>query len=151
MPNVYNATTFTITSRPYYDEYRQNYKNILMLNIEPPGPLRRFVRRIHNTLRNRNIDYNYGYDYDFPKCGLALTSFRRYGFNNNCADYMTPEEIPDLLSFLLANGYHLDTQITNMLNQSEVKFANGKLVFTVTYVSTFVSTFEKVEPNFPKC
>jgi hypothetical protein len=133
---MHNVTTFTITSRPYYDEYRQNYKNVLMLNIEPPGPLRRFVRRIQPTLRNRNIDYDY--NYDFPKCGLALTSFRYYNASidygyNKCADYMTPEEIPDLMSFLLANGYQLDTQITNMLNQSEVKFANGKLVFAVSY------------------
>jgi hypothetical protein len=31
--------TFTITSQPYYDQYNECYKNILMVNAEPLGPL----------------------------------------------------------------------------------------------------------------
>jgi hypothetical protein len=47
---------------------------------------------------------------------------------------MTPNEIPDLITFLLANGYQLETQLTTMLNQSEVKIAgNKKIAFMVTY------------------
>jgi transketolase N-terminal domain/subunit len=46
---------------------------------------------------------------------------------------MTPDEIPDLITFLIGNGYQIETQITNMLNQSELKLSNRKLGFTVTY------------------
>jgi hypothetical protein len=46
---------------------------------------------------------------------------------------MTPDEIPGLISFLQSNGYQIETQITNMLNQSEIKLSNQRLAFTVTY------------------
>jgi hypothetical protein len=118
--------TFTITSQPYYDQYNQEYKNILMVNVEPDGPLRRFVRRLQlpnlSPLQINRLE---------DKCGLALTNF----FNNrnyNCL--MTPNEIPDLYSFLTANGYQIDTQLTNMMNQSQVKLTPGKqLVCLATY------------------
>ena len=50
------AKTFTITSQPYYDQYNKCYKNIMMLNIEPQGPLRQFVRR----LRLPRLSWNSG-------------------------------------------------------------------------------------------
>ena len=46
---------------------------------------------------------------------------------------MSPNEIPDLVSFLFANGYQIETQLTNMLNQSEIKLTDKKFAFTVTY------------------
>jgi hypothetical protein len=134
-------TTFTITTQPYYDEYYKTYKNILMINIEPPGPLKQFVKRCKmNKLSPYQI--NRGSNV-FRQCGLAIV--RGFALNSsniyngypylgeNSEDFMTPDEIPDLISFLLANGYQIDTQITNMLNQSEVKFDNKKIVFTVTH------------------
>lgn len=126
--------TFTITSHTYYDQYSQNYRNILMVNVEPPGPLRLHVRplrlpRLSPFRRNE-------YQSNFQGCGLAifnslLLSFvtrSRYGF-----DLMSPNEIPYLITFLESHGYQIDTQITNMLNQSEVKLTDRKLVFNVTY------------------
>ena len=49
---------------------------------------------------------------------------------------MTPDEIPDLITFLTGNNYQIETQITNMLNQSDIKLSNRKLAFTVTYYDT---------------
>ena len=118
--------TFTITSQPYYDQYIQQYKNILMVNIEPEGPLRRFVQRLRlpnlSPLQTDRLE---------EKCGLALTNFLN---NKNNSYLMTPNEIPDLYSFLTANGYQIDTQLTNMMNQSQVKLTPGKqLVCLATY------------------
>ena len=67
-----------------------------------------------------------------PQCGLALKSLRILKYNFDC-DLMTPDEIPDLITFLIENGYQIETQITNMLNQSEIKVSDKKTVFTVTY------------------
>ena len=36
--------TFTITSQPFYDQYNECYKNIIMVNLEPQGPIRKIVR-----------------------------------------------------------------------------------------------------------
>ena len=129
--------TFTISSKPYYDTFNQCYKNILMINAEPQGPIRRFVRRIQLPRLSRfqresscNSIHN---------CGLALGSFyefyKNYGNYSDCknCNLMTPNEIPDLITFLLGNGYQIETQITNMLNQSELKQTDSKIAFTVTY------------------
>ena len=127
--------TFTITTQPYYDQYKQCYQNILMINIEPCGPLRRIVRRIklpRLSQFDNNIDntYNSG-----QQCGFAIQHIVNngcYKMNSGC-DLMSPNEIPNLISFLLANGYQIDTQITNMLNQSEVKLTKQRVVLTATY------------------
>jgi hypothetical protein len=146
--NYNGFKTFTITSQPFYDQYNQCYKNIMMVNIEPRGPLRRLVRRIKLPKLSpfqREEPCN-----PIPQCGLALQSLRgeysdinrfcklvngRVCKNSGC-DLMTPDEIPDLITFLIENGYQIETQITNMLNQSELKLSNRKLGFTVTYYGT---------------
>ena len=128
--------TFTITSSPYYDRCSQQYQNILMLNIEPEGPLRRFVRRLQlprlTSFQSDGLE---------ETCGLVLTNFlnnnQNYynnNQNNNKNGLMTPNDIPDLYSFLTANGYQIDTQLTNMMNQSQVKMTPGKqIVCLATY------------------
>ncbi len=134
--------TFTITSQSYYDQYNQCYKNIMMVNSEPLGPLQRLVRRI--KLPRLSPFQREGPCNPIPQCGLALRSLA--GFNelnaggccksNSGCNLMTPDEIPDLITFLIGNGYQIETQITNMLNQSEIKLSNKKLGFTVTYYGT---------------
>jgi hypothetical protein len=131
MINTMNTmNTFTVTTQPYYDKYYQCYKNILMVNIEPQGPLRRLVRRIQ--LPRLSPFQKEGPCYSVQKCGLAIHSVSGLGQIHGC-NLMTPDEIPDLISFLQANGYQIETQISNMLNQSEVKINNQRLVFTVSY------------------
>ena len=131
--NSNGIKTFTITSQPFYDEYNKCYKNILMVNVEPLGPIRRIVRRI--KLPRLSPFQREGPCNPIPQCGLALQSFLGTGcckFNSGY-NLMTPDEIPDLITFLIGNGYQIETQITNMLNQSEIKLSNKKLAFTVTY------------------
>jgi len=134
--NSKGAKTFTITSQPFYDQYNQCYKNILLVNTEPCGPIRRIVRRI--KLPRLSPFQREGPCNPIPKCGLALQSLNEFGsigcckLNSGC-NLMTPDEIPELITFLLGNGYQIETQITNMLNQSEIKLSNKKISFVVTY------------------
>jgi hypothetical protein len=122
--------TFTITSSPYYDRCSQQYQNILMLNVEPDGPLKTFVRRLQ-------LPRLTPFQPDNPEdtCGLVLTNFlNNQNKNNNRNGLMTPNDIPDLYSFLTASGYQIDTQLTNMMNQSQVKLTPGKqIVCLATY------------------
>jgi hypothetical protein len=134
--------TFTITSQPFYDQYNQCYKNIIMVNTEPQGPLKTLVRR--TQLPRLSPFQREGPCNPIPQCALAIKSLKGIGFNyrqynsrscnnNSGCNLMTPDEIPDLISFLTENGYQIETQITNMLLQSEIKLANKKIGFTVTY------------------
>jgi hypothetical protein len=142
--NLSQYSTFTISTRPYYEEGLQQYKNILVTNIEPLGPLRRFVRRININNRQQSL-YNNSLYYDDNNrscCIFAIVSlFNQNGYNNgynNCCNgfgLMTPDEVPNLISFLQANGYQIETQLTNMLHQTpNIQNSNGsKIAFTVTY------------------
>ena len=130
--------TFTITSQPFYNQYNKCYTNILTLNVEPNGPLKKIVRRIQfPKLSPFQVESPCN---KIQKCGLVLLSLNNdcgygYGYGYDC-DYMSPNEVPDLITYLLSNGYQIETQITNMLNQSEVKLTNKKIEFMVTYYGT---------------
>jgi hypothetical protein len=101
-----------------------------MLNVEPDGPLKTFVRRLQ-------LPRLTPFQPDNPEdtCGLVLTNFlNNQNKNNNRNGLMTPNDIPDLYSFLTASGYQIDTQLTNMMNQSQVKLTPGKqIVCLATY------------------
>jgi len=134
--------TFTITTQPYLDkcDYSQCYKNILMINVIPEGPLKAMVRRINLTPLSPFQREGQGSCNPLQRCGLALTSLLNYSNSNynynqrSCGNnLMTPNEIPDLYSFLTANGYQIDTQLTNMMNNSEVKLTNSRIVCSATY------------------
>ena len=138
--NENGFSTFTITSEPYYDPLQKQYKNILTINVEPKGPLKYFVTRLNG---NRQIYINNRQPIPFNK--LVLISLReanaipikinRYADPIRiCGSYlMTLNEIPDLITFLQSNNYQIETQLTNMLNQSEVKLYNQKIVLNATY------------------
>jgi hypothetical protein len=126
-----NPRTFTIISQPYYDKYCKQYQNILMVNVVPEGPLGRLIRQIQlPRLYTEGSNYN-----GIEGCGLAITNpyLNSIAFSNNNNNYcnnglLTPNEIPDLYSFLTSNGYQIETQLTNMMNQSPVKITPGRQI-----------------------
>lgn len=134
-----NLKTFTISSRPFYDTYNKCYKNILVINGFPQGPLKKFVRRVQFADLSPYQKYTSPCN-PIDKCGLALINF--FGSRGyNCGDLMSPNELNDLISFLLNNGYQIETQLTNMLNNSPIKPNNlTKNTFTATY-------YGKNQPN----
>jgi hypothetical protein len=60
----------------------------------------------------------------------------RYNNSYSCSDLMTVDEVPDLFSFLLSNGYSVDTSITKMMNQSSIRYKtnnSNELIALITY------------------
>jgi len=125
------SSTFVLNSRPFLNRnnYGQSYSNIVTINMEPKGPLRRFVRRVRFE---RLSEFKEPY-YSKALCRLALHSLRHGGDKLMCTD-----EVPDLFSFLLSNGYKIDTSLTKMMNTSDVRFHTdnaNKLICFVTYTN----------------
>ena len=123
---------FTLTTEPYYDTWTQCYKNIITINIVPRGPLRNFVIRLPYTKLGPNR-----YDYsncgpNRPACRLALVKRGLLGggccVNKGCGHLMTPDDIPDLFTFMTARGYNINTAITDMLNVSAVRMQNNRQI-----------------------
>ena len=131
-----NSNVYCLTAETIYDSISQNYYNIIMINQFPKGPLKYFVKQIRPNNRFPFQQNNYG---SCQKCGLALLKmndpcmYPNNKYNNN--KYMTPHDIPDLFSFLVSNGYTIDTKITKMMNSSEIKINNNKLIAFVSYTN----------------
>ena len=131
--------TFTISVRPFYNPYTKCYTNILVINGYPEGPLTAFVRRVQ--FEDLSPYQKFRQCNPIEKCGLALANLLDMNNNTNCCnkfssgcDLMSPNELNNLISFLLNNGYQIETQLTNMLNNSPVKPNNlTKNGFTATY------------------
>ena len=135
--------TISLFSQPYYDPCSQCYINIITMNLPPRGPLAKLVRRVQiYPLSPFKQPGNCG---RIQTCGLGLRSlrflenFNSSSYNNNyiCSDLMTLDEIPDLFSYLLSNGYTIDTKITKMLNESSIRFKTNnanELIALITYV-----------------
>ena len=113
--------TYAIFSRPYYNAYDQKYTNILTINKNPEGELRKITKQIKF----------------FP-----LSPFKRleqeqcgYGFCLEANKLATTNEIPELFFFLMTNGYTIDTNLTKMMNESDVRINDdSKLVAFIIHL-----------------
>lgn len=129
------AKTVSLFSQPYLDLYNQCYKNIVVVNLKPQGPLGDFVRLVKFPPLSEFKQP--GPCSPLKDCGYAITSLN--GFNcgsNYCNGLMVVDEVPDLISFLVSNGYTVDTSITKMFNNSDIRFdtnTGNKLICFITY------------------
>lgn len=125
-----NAKTVSLFSQSYLDKYNQCYKNIVVTNLIPTGPLANIVKFINfpplSEFKTNNCCS------PLKQCGYALLSFK------NCyrEQLMLVDEIPDLISYLVSNNYTIDTSITKMFNQSDIRFntnLGNRLICFITY------------------
>lgn len=104
--------------QPYNNQQPYNINKFVLISL-------RGANIIEGNIIPRNI---------IPRNIIQRNLNRNYNQSINCGNFlMTPNEIPDLITFLQSNNYQIETQITNMMNQSEIKLYNQKLAFTVTY------------------
>lgn len=116
--------TFSVFCIPYYDKINQRYTSILSVNQMPSGPLALFVRRIQNNKLSPFQKNEYCED----KCKYVIYS---ENINSKCGcNFMKPF---DLINFLLSNGYQIENQLTNVMNNSQIKVPREKLLYIVTY------------------
>ena len=117
-----NTYTYALYRQPYFDTRNQCYRNIITINDEPKGPLASIVRRINTAPLGR--------DNIAPMCCYAVTSFKTKG------QLLLFEELPNLFTFLVSNGYKIDTSLTKMLNMSDIRIQTGNnLIAFVLYNS----------------
>jgi len=112
------------------------------MNLPPRGPLLKITRRVKlYPLSEFKEPSNCT---RLQTCGLGLRSLRFLpefggfggGYSYSCSDLMTVDEVPDLFSFLLSNGYSIDTRITKMMNQSSIRYKtnnSNELIALITY------------------
>lgn len=121
--------SYMLSTRVFLDTYNGCYKNIIVINSQPAGPLGKIVRKIQMPpLSPFNFPGQGSSRNVYKDCAYALFSLSGIG---NCT--MGEDEIPDLFSFLISNGYKIDTSLTKMMNNSEVKINDNKILCFITY------------------
>jgi len=129
---ITNGNSYLLSSRPYL--FGCEYGNIITINIFPKGPLGKIVRQVnfsHKKLSEFTELNAYG-----NKCGYALLSLREFDscYHGNNNRLMTANEIPDLFSFLMSNGYKIDTSLTKMMNSSNIQIDANNIIAFITYI-----------------
>lgn len=115
---------FTLFGRPYLDPLTQSYYNVVTLNMMPSGPLRKFVKptkfyplspfKAINNLNGNNFSNT---------CGLVIApEIIQPGNNMNKVGCLTVDHVPALFSYLVQNGYTIDTSLTKMTIMTGLKF-----------------------------
>ena len=117
---------YSISSQPFYDSYNECYKNILTINTKPNPQelLSTIVKRIQTPQLSP-------FQQSTSCCPIPKCIYALYKIHNNC-ELMTPDDIPELFNFLISNNYKIDTSITKMMNNSEVKMTNKLVCFIST-------------------
>jgi len=105
--STYGMYTYAIFSTPYYDTFEERYKNILTINKSPTGELVKLIRQIKFFQLS-----------PFKSIKRVICG---YGIYLNGTTLATVDDIPELFSFLTMNGYTIDTNLTKMMNDSDVR------------------------------
>ena len=109
------------------------------MNKMPTGNLTQIVKRIRSPRLSHFDTYGEGNGYgDCSGCGYGSGNtpciFAVFHPNHR-NKLLTIDELPDLMTFLVDNGYTIDTSITKMLMKSNVKPSND-LICYVSYPSS---------------
>lgn len=104
------SSLFAMYLEPFRNIPQQTYQTIITLDTYPNGPIQSRITRINppslspfQTVSNTNSS---------DSCIYVL--------NRTDNQYMTKEDIPDIFSYLIKNGYTIDTSLTKMMNQSNI-------------------------------
>ena len=115
---------------PTLNTYYKNYQNVITLSNMPEGPLKDMVLlcRLPKLSEFQTMSPFYGNGSPAGLCAHVLLRYRvgdigasgSSVFSKNSDYAMNADDIPAVLGWLSENGYVVDTQMTRMLQDSEV-------------------------------
>ena len=120
---------YTIVIQNYYDTALQYYRNILILNKEPIGPLNKYIKKIPMPYLSP-FKNSFSNDINNTNCSCGCL-YAIIDFMDN-TKLMCVNNIPDLFSFLINNGYIIDNNLTKIIKNTTCTLKND-LVCYITY------------------
>jgi hypothetical protein len=106
--------TYIISSQIYYDTFNTCYKRIVTIDRMPIGILATITRRLTNTKLS-----------DFKQstscCPIERCIFAIYNPTDNTSELLTVERQGILISYLITNGYTINTTLTELTLNNGIK------------------------------
>jgi hypothetical protein len=138
-------TMFAIYIEPIRNAYYKTYHDVITFDAPPVGPIANMVMQIntpplseYHTVSTNTFSRSSG------RCIYVLLRYPKGSANANAKHpnaYMTPKDLPTLYGYLAANGYAIDTRITNMMHKTGTAVYNDdpasgarRLVAMVQYI-----------------
>jgi len=112
---------YSLYSSVYLNEIEKCYRKIITINQKPQGPLATITKQIKNNRLSPFKD-TYSACCHTEHCLYAITNI------NNYHELMNLNELANLFTFLSTNGYTIDTNLTKMMNDSNIKADNKNLI-----------------------
>jgi len=125
---------------PVLNTYYESYQNILTVSAMPSGPLKNMVFRMQFPKLSEFSSSSPFSPFSSGSCTYVLGRYAKSVNMSNSDSFMYADDIPSVLSYLVANGYTIDTSLTTMLQKSEIRIGgntgysgNRRMVCMFTY------------------
>ena len=124
-------SVYSLYIQPYYDYVNEQYTNIVTINKIPNGPLSNYV----TTMRYNKLSEFSGFNKICnSSCIYAIKNINKSSFCNS--NLLTPDNIDELISFLIQNNYTINKDITDIMNNEKIYVNNGKkLMFYINFLT----------------
>ena len=124
------SNTICLFLEPILNTYYHTYQEVITLSDMPTGPLSNMVSLIRtdklSSFQNTPVGSPsmFSYGCNFVLCRYPCKNGHISSMKNSNM-FMFADDIPKVFSFLIANGYTIDTSITEMLNSSKNHIVGG--------------------------
>jgi len=135
----YKHVTTTMFLEPILNTHYKIYQTVITFSDFPDGPIRPMVKPI-NTRKLSPFQSLPVSAIFSDTCTKVLCRYPGFSGSRNPNYYMGGEDIPAVFSYLSANGYTIDSDLTKMMNKSRVtiggqSFRGGdkRMICMITY------------------
>ena len=108
---------YQITSQVYLDKFEKCYRDIVVITPKPTNPI---LESIVKPIRRKKLS---PFDYNGPCCEPNACMHAFVDPADRCK-LLCVKDIASLFGFLVSNGFTIDTNITKMMQDSDVKIPN---------------------------
>ena len=113
---------YTLSSQTIYDNVKQNYANIYVLDRKPTGHLEKIVKPLRMTKLSPFQDSR------DDNCGPCKCTHAVYN-PLQPTEFLCIDDIAILFTWLTNHDYTIDTTLTQMMNDSKVRFKKRFVCF----------------------
>ena len=115
-----SGSSFVLYLEPVLNTFVKEYMNVITVSTIPPGPLKPLVSTLNAPKLSPFREPSPFDGRPFGSCIYVLMRYPGKRAFSNGNDFMTADDIPAVLGFLMENGYHVDTDLSKMLMKSGV-------------------------------
>lgn len=110
---------YQISSEVYLDKYNECYKNILIITPAPSPKDKALIKITKQLHREKLSPFE-----ENTSCCYKSRCIHAFKNIDNCGELLNVDQISILFGYLMKHGYIINTEITKIMQQSQVVIPN---------------------------